>query len=207
MKPDITLYLVTDSTGMTGQAFLDRIHNALKGGVTLIQLREKERTARDFLSLAVRVRELADSFNVPLIINDRADIALACGAGVHGGADVIPTAALRRIMGEKSIIGATAKTLEQAKKAQSEGADYLGVGAIFPTSTKVTARTSIEDLKKICREVNIPVCAIGGITEDNCTLLKGSGIKGIAVVSAVMSADDPFGAASRLLEKAREIVS
>ncbi len=206
MKPDVTLYLVTDSRGTDCAEFLKKTEAACRGGVTLVQLREKERSSRDFLALAKQVKLVTDKFHIPLIINDRADIALACGAaGVHAGSDDIPISDLRRIMGENCIIGATAKNLQQAAEAQSEGADYLGVGAIFPTKTKDAVLTDIDTLKKICSGVSIPVCAIGGITSGNCGILSGSGISGLAVVSAIMSANDSEAAAAELLKKAREI--
>ncbi len=208
MKPDVTLYLVTDSRGIDCTEFLKRIEAACRGGAALVQLREKNRCSRDLLALAKQVKLVTDKFHVPLIINDRADIALACGAaGVHGGSEDIPIADLRRIMGENSIIGATAKSLPQALQAQADGADYLGVGAIFPTATKDAVLTDIDMLRNICAKVSVPVCAIGGITAENCGVLSGSGISGLAVVSAIMSADDSEAAASELLRKAREIIS
>ena len=207
MKPDLTLYFVTDSTGIDGAKLSDIVEKACKGGVTLVQLREKDRCGRDFLSIARQVKTVTDKYNVPLIINDRADIALACdAAGVHVGNEDIPVSDIRKILGAGKIIGATAKSAEQAVNAQKAGADYLGVGAIFPTSTKKTILTDIETLKKICEEVTIPVCAIGGITYDNCYVLENSGVDGIAVVSAIAGSPDPEKAARELAERILSII-
>lgn len=207
MKPDLTLYFVTDSTGIDDTELCDIIEKACKGGVTLVQLREKDRCGRDFLALARQVKTVTDKYNVPLIINDRVDIALACdAAGVHVGNEDIPVADVRKLIGPKKIIGATAKSIEQAVNAQKAGADYLGVGAIFPTSTKETILTDIETLKKICSEVTIPVCAIGGISYDNCYVLEKSGIDGIAVVSAITKSPDPEKATRELAERILSII-
>lgn len=207
MKPDLTIYFVTDSTGMDGTQLSDIVEKACRGGVTLVQLREKDRCGRDFLSLARQVKKITDKYNVPLIINDRVDIALACdAAGVHVGNEDIPVSDVRKILGSEKIIGATAKSIEQAVKAQEAGADYLGVGAIFPTSTKETILTDIETLKKICTEVTIPVCAIGGITYDNCYVLEKSGIAGIAVVSAIVKSPDPEKTTRELAERILSIL-
>lgn len=207
MKPDITLYFVTDSTGIEVAKLPDIVEKACKGGVTLVQLREKDRCGRDFLSLARQVKKVTDKYNVPLIINDRVDIALACdAAGVHVGNEDIPVADVRKLIGPEKIIGATAKSIEQAVNAQKAGADYLGVGAIFPTSTKETILTDIETLKKICKEVTIPVCAIGGINYDNCYVLEKSGIAGIAVVSAIVKSPDPEKATRELAERILSIL-
>ncbi|MCH5194646.1 MAG: thiamine phosphate synthase [Oscillospiraceae bacterium] len=207
MRPDLTLYFVTDSTGIDGTQLSGIVEKACKGGVTLVQLREKDRCGRDFLALARQVKTVTDKFNVPLIINDRVDIALACdAAGVHVGNEDIPVSDVRRILGAKKIIGATAKSIEQAVNAQKAGADYLGVGAIFPTSTKETILTDIDTLKKICGSVTIPVCAIGGITYDNCYVLEKSGIAGIAVVSAITKSPDPEKASRELKERILSII-
>lgn len=187
------LYFITDSTLYEKDEFLRRVTAALEGGVTLVQLREKERTTREYLELAKAVHELTLKYNVPLIIDDRLDIAMAADTeGVHLGQSDLPIGIARKIFGPDKIIGATAKTVEQATEAYEQGADYLGVGAIYPTTTKVkTILTSTEMLDKICHAVPIPVNAIGGLNKDNIDVLKGIPIAGICVVSAIMKADDP----------------
>lgn len=192
MKIEYSLYLVTDSTGFEENEFLNKIEEACKSGITLLQLREKEKAGREFLGLAFKVKEITDKYNVPLIINDRIDIAMAVdSAGVHLGQSDINVKYARRLLGNNKIIGATTKTVEQAKEAIIEGADYLGVGAIYETTTKVKTKiTSIETLNEICNSVNIPVIAIGGLNVENLSILKESKISGIAVVSAIMKSKD-----------------
>ncbi len=203
---DTRIYFITDSTPYTEQEFLDRVRSALRGGVSLIQLREKERSTREYIDLAHKVGALAQEFGVPLIIDDRIDVALAAGVqGVHLGQSDMPIKTARKILGEDFIIGATAKTVEQALEAFEQGADYLGVGAIYPTTTKVkTVLTSTEMLDKICRAVPIPVNAIGGLNKDNIDVLKGIGISGICAVSAIMKADDPENAVKELSAAVKE---
>ena len=199
---DTTMYFITDSTGFSEEEFLCRVEEACKGGVTLIQLREKERTTREYISLAEKVHKITMSYNIPLIIDDRVDVALAVNAeGVHVGQSDMPVNIARKLIGNDKIVGATAKTVPQAVEAYEQGADYLGVGAIYPTTTKVkTVLTSVETLKDIVRAVPIKVNAIGGLNKDNIHVLKGSGIDGICAVSAIMKADDPRLAASELKE-------
>lgn len=194
------LYFITDSTLYEKDEFLRRVKVALDGGVTLVQLREKERTTREYLELARAVHELTMQYNVPLIIDDRLDIAMAADTeGVHLGQSDLPIHIARKLWGSDKIIGATAKTVEQAAEAYEQGADYLGVGAIYPTTTKVkTILTSTEMLDKICHAVPIPVNAIGGLNKDNIDVLKGIPIAGVCVVSAVMKAEDPKKAAEEL---------
>ena len=194
------LYFITDSTLYEKDEFLRRVKAALDGGVTLVQLREKERTTREYLELARAVHELTLKYNVPLIIDDRLDIAMAADTeGVHLGQSDLPINIARNIWGKDKIIGATAKTVEQALEAYEQGADYLGVGAIYPTTTKVkTILTSTEMLDEICHTVPIPVNAIGGLNKDNIDVLKGIPIAGVCVVSAIMKADDPKSAAEEL---------
>ena len=194
------LYFITDSTPYTEDEFLSRVKAALSGGVTLIQLREKERSTREYIALAKKVHALSKQFGVPLIIDDRVDVALASGAeGVHLGQSDMQIDAARKIVGEDFIIGATTKTVEQALEAYQQSADYLGVGAIYPTTTKVkTVLTSTETLDKICKAVPIPVNAIGGLNKDNIDVLKGIDIKGVCAVSAIMKAPDPKTAAEEL---------
>lgn len=203
-KFDSSLYFITDSTNYTEAEFLYRVEQALKGGVTLIQLREKNKSTREYIQLAEKVHDIAKLYNVPLIIDDRVDIALAVDAdGVHMGACDMPIATARKLMGDNKIVGATAKTVDRAMEAYRQGADYLGVGAIYPTTTKVrTVLISIDTLRDICNAVPIPVNAIGGLNKDNIDILKGIPIAGICVVSAIMKAEDPKTAAKEL--KVRE---
>lgn len=207
-KLDTTLYFITDSTGFTEAEFLYRVEEALKGGAMIIQLREKEKTTREYIELAEKVHNITKRYNVPLIIDDRVDVALAVDAeGVHVGAGDMPVATARKLMGKDKIVGATAKTVPWAKEAYSQGADYLGVGAIYPTTTKVkTVLTSIETLRDICNAVPISVNAIGGLNKENIDILKGIPIAGICVVSAVMKADNPEKEANKLLCLAKELV-
>ena len=197
-----TLYFITDSTGYSETEFLERCEAALRGGATLVQLREKEKSTREYISLAENLHAICREYNVPLIIDDRIDVAMAVGAeGVHLGQSDMPVGTARKILGNGVIIGATAKTVPQAKEAYEQGADYLGVGAIYPTTTKVkTVLTSTETLGDICRAVPIPVNAIGGLNNDNIDILRGIPIAGICVVSAIMKANDPEIAARSLLE-------
>ncbi|MBQ6931007.1 MAG: thiamine phosphate synthase [Clostridia bacterium] len=206
-KFDTSLYFITDSTGFTEEEFLFRVEQALKGGVTILQLREKEKSTSEYIELAEKVHNITRKYNVPLIIDDRVDVALAVGAqGVHLGASDMPIAAARRLMGDDKIIGATAKTVLRAKQAYEQGADYLGVGAIYPTTTKVvTVLTPTETLDAITKAVPIPVNAIGGLNKDNLDILKGIGIAGICAVSAVMKADDPEKAVRELKERVGEL--
>ena len=200
---DLSLYLVTNSDGFDNKtSFLSCIESALQNGVTLVQLREKEKTSEEYYALAVAVKRVTDCYGAPLILDDRADIALAAdAAGVHLGQQDLPAAKARQLLGPDRILGVSAKTVEQAVKAQRDGADYLGTGAMFPTTTKViTQPTSFETLGAICAAVSIPVVAIGGINETNILQLAGSGVHGAAVVSAIMRSSDPGAAARRLRE-------
>lgn len=207
MKFDPSLYFITDSSDYTEQEFLYRVEQALIGGATLLQLREKNRTTREYIAVAEKVHAIALRYEVPLIIDDCVDVALAVDAeGVHVGADDMPVALARQIMGKDKIVGATAKTVLRAKEACEEGADYLGVGAIYPTTTKVkTVLTSTDTLHDICNAVSIPVNAIGGLNKDNIDILKDIPISGICVVSAIMKASDPKRAAVELKARAKEL--
>ena len=207
MKVDPSLYFITDSTNYTEEEFLYRVEQALEGGATLMQLREKDRSTREYLELAEKVHTIAKRYGVPLIIDDRVDVALAIDAeGVHVGASDMPVAIARKLMGKDKIVGATAKTVPWAKEAYEQGADYLGVGAIYPTTTKVkTVLTSTHTLRDICNAVPIPANAIGGLNKDNIDILKGIPIAGICVVSAIMKADDPKKAAKGLKARAMEL--
>lgn len=200
MKLDTTMYFITDSTVCEEPEFLYRVEEACKGGVTLLQLREKDRTTREYLALAEKVYEITRRYEIPLIIDDRVDVALAVNAeGVHVGQSDLPVAVARRLMGADKIVGATAKTVPQAVAAYEQGADYLGVGAIYPTTTKVkTVLTSVDTLKEIVQAVPIKVNAIGGLKKENLHVLKGSGIDGICAVSAIMKAESSKAAAEEL---------
>ena len=204
---DMMLYFITDSTGFEEEEFLRRVREALEGGASILQLREKNKTTREYMALAQKVHELTKQYGVPLIIDDRLDVAMAVDAeGVHLGQSDLPIYIARKIFGEEKIIGATAKTVGQAEEAYRQGADYLGVGAIYPTTTKVkTVLTSTEMLGDICRAVPIPVNAIGGLTKDNIDVLKGIPIAGICVVSAIMKAESPKKAAQELKAAAKEL--
>lgn len=204
---DSTLYFITDSTGFAEEEFLYRIEQALMGGATLLQLREKEKTTREYMELAKKVHAITLRYDVPLIIDDRVDVALAVDAeGVHVGQADMPVFMARKLMGDHKIVGATTKTVPQALEAYEQGADYLGVGAIYPTTTKVkTILTSTDTLRNICNTVPIPVNAIGGLNKGNIDVLQGIPIAGICVVSAIMKADDPKQAAIELKARAREL--
>lgn len=207
MKFDSSMYFITDSTNYSEEEFLYRVEQALMGGITLLQLREKDKSTREYMDLAEKVHTLTKKYNVPLIIDDRVDVALAIDAeGVHVGQSDMPVSTAKKLMGDDKIIGATTKTVEQAVEAYAQGADYLGVGAIYPTTTKVkTVLTSTETLGNICSAVPIPVNAIGGLNKDNIDVLKGIPIAGICVVSAIMKADDPKQAAVELQARAKEL--
>lgn len=201
MNPvDLTLYLVTDSTYHTEESFLHTVEEACIGGATIVQLREKGGSSRDYLNQALKVKEITDRYHIPLIIDDRIDIALACdAAGVHVGQSDLPVSYARRLLGPDKIVGATAKTVPQALEAYEQGADYLGVGAMFPTTTKVvTILTAPATLTEIRHTVPIPVVAIGGLNRGNMDILKDTAADGIAVVSAIMKAEDPRSAAEEL---------
>ena len=206
-KLDTRFYLITDSTHLPEDEFLYRIEEAIKGGVTIVQLREKERTTREYIDLAQKVHSITKRYNLPLIIDDRVDVALAVDAeGVHLGQEDMPVDSARKLLGEDKIIGATAKTVQKAIEAYQNGADYLGVGAIYPTKTKVkTVLTSTQTLAEICNAVPIPVNAIGGLNKDNIDVLKGINISGICVVSAVMQAQSPKREAEEIIEKEKEL--
>lgn len=208
-KVDLTLYLVTDSSYHSEEEFLHRVEEGLKGGVTLLQLREKNCGGKEYLERAIKVKKIADKYNVPLIIDDRVDVAIACdAAGVHVGQSDLPVAAVRKLLGPDKIVGATAKTVEQAKVAFEQGADYLGVGAIYPTATKVkTVITKVETITEIKNAVPLPIVAIGGLEADNLDILIGAPIDGVAVVRAIIKSDNPKTAAENIKNKVAEIKS
>ena len=191
---DYSVYLVTDQFNLSEDEFLNVIEEAVKGKTSIVQLREKDSDTRDFYELALKVKAITDKYDVPLIINDRIDIAQAVDcAGVHLGQSDMPCTVARRILGEDKIIGISATTYDEAIQAQNDGADYLGVGAIYQTSTKTDAGISThEDLMKIKEEINIPTVAIGGVKENNTQeLIKMYDFDGVAVVSAIMLSKNP----------------
>lgn len=186
------LYAVTDRSWVGKQTLYEQVESALKGGATCVQLREKELDEAAFLEEAVEMKKLCAKYGVPFIINDNVQIALKCGAdGVHVGQSDMAAGNVRKAVGDKMIVGVSAQTVEQALAAQAAGADYLGVGAVFPTSTKSDAReVSRQTLKDICAAVDIPVTAIGGINKGNMAELSGTGVDGVALVSAIFAAED-----------------
>lgn len=200
---DYTLYLVTDSALMSTATVEESVERAIRGGCTLVQLREKNVAGRAFFDTAVRVREITERMGVPLIINDRIDIALAVGAdGVHVGQDDMPASAARRLIGTERILGVSAGTLAQALTAVNDGADYLGVGAMFSTGTKTDADvTTFAELRCICEAVSVPIVAIGGINYQTLPQFDGIAINGLAVVSAIVAQSDIEAAARTLKER------
>ncbi|MDY3006505.1 thiamine phosphate synthase [Anaerococcus porci] len=200
------LYLVTNSDKYTEEEFLKRVEDALKGGVDILQLREKEKTDLEILKLGKKVKALSDKYKLPLLLDDKPHLAWALGCGVHLGADDMPVNLARKLLGENTIIGATAKSVEAAKRAQKDGANYLGVGAIYETKTHVkTKRTSIETFKRIKENVDIDVYAIGGLNYDNIDILKNTGFDGICVVRAIMDAKSVFEETKKLKEKIQNL--
>jgi len=198
---DLSLYLVTDRSDDV-EKFLKTIEEAIKGGVTVVQIREKTADTLDFYNLSLRVKEITAKYGIPLIINDRVDIALAIDAdGVHVGQSDMPCDVTRKLIGEDKILGVSAATVKEAKKAQKDGADYIGSGAVFPTQTKSDAESvSKQELKEIVESVDIPVVAIGGITLENASQLMDTGIGGLSVVSAIMSSENPKKSSEELLK-------
>ena len=189
---ELKFYLVTDSDILRGRDFYNSIEEALKGGVTMLQLREKNASGKEFLEKAVKLRELTKKYNVKFIINDRVDIAMLCDAdGVHVGQSDIPANKVRELIGEDKIVGVSARTVEEALTAKENGADYLGVGAMFTTRTKLDAKSvSIEKLKEIKELIKLPVVAIGGLSLSNIDKLKECNVDGYAVVSAILGAEN-----------------
>ena len=205
----LRLYLVTNRYQDSLENFLEKVETACRSGVTIIQLREKNLTTNQYYQLAKQVKEITDAYQVPLIIDDRLDICLAVdAAGLHIGDDELPVSVARQVLGPEKILGVTAKTVKRALEAETSGADYLGTGAIFPTTTKENAPiTLISTLKTICQTVAIPVVAIGGLTSENIDQLIGTGIAGVAVVRDLMQAEDIEAKAHAFLTKLDDIVS
>lgn len=202
MKPkiDYSIYLVTDRDLMSTETLEEAVEKAIIGGCTLIQLREKDCSSLDFYNTAVRVKEITDKHNIPLIINDRVDIALAVdAAGVHVGQSDIPAAIVRKVIGNDKILGVSTGSVNEALEAEKNGADYLGVGAMYSTGTKKDAdSTSMNELRKIRENVSIPIVVIGGINKDRVKDFKGIGIDGLAIVSAIIAKEDITTAAKEL---------
>ena len=205
----LRLYLVTNRYQDSLESFLEKVETACRSGVTIIQLREKNLTTNQYYQLAKQVKEITDAYQVPLIIDDRLDVCLAVdSAGLHIGDDELPVSVARKVLGPEKILGVTAKTVKRALEAETSGADYLGTGAIFPTTTKENAPiTLISTLKTICQTVAIPVVAIGGLTSENIDQLIGTGIAGVAVVRDLMQAEDIEAKAHAFLTKLDDIVS
>ncbi len=204
----LLLYAVTDRKWVGRQTFLEQIEDALKGGVTMVQLREKKMDNDSFIEEAIQVRMLCHQYGVPLIINDNVEVALQSGAdGVHVGIEDVPVAEIRSRVPEDFIIGATCKTVEQAKIAEKSGADYMGVGAVFPSPTKKNAvRITNELLREIISCVSIPGVAIGGITYDNVQEIKGSSFSGVAVVSAIFGETDILESTGLLKDRVMTVI-
>ena len=205
----LRLYLVTNRYQDSLESFLEKVETACRSGVTIIQLREKNLTTNQYYQLAKQVKEITDAYQVPLIIDDRLDVCLAVdAAGLHIGDDELPVSVARKVLGPEKILGVTAKTVKRALEAETWGADYLGTGAIFPTTTKEnTPITLISTLKTICQTVAIPVVAIGGLTSENIDQLIGTGIAGVAVVRDLMQAEDIEAKTQAFLTKLDVIVS
>ena len=205
----LRLYLVTNRYQDSVERFLEKVETACRSGVTIVQLREKNITTNQYYQLAKEVKEITDAYQVPLIIDDRLDVCLAVdAAGLHIGDDELPVSVARQVLGSDKILGVTAKTVKRALEAEESGADYLGTGAIFPTTTKENAPiTLISTLKIICQRVAIPVVAIGGLTSENIAQLIGTGIAGVAVVRDLMQAEDIETKTQAFLTKLDDIIS
>ncbi len=208
VKKTLLLYAVTDRSWLNGETLYDEVEKAIKGGVTFVQLREKKLDEESFIYEALEIQKLCKRYNVPFVVNDNVEIARKINAdGVHVGQSDMEAANVRTIIGSDKILGVSAQTVEQAVLAEKQGADYIGVGAVFPTDSKADADdVSYETLKEICETVRIPVVAIGGISERNVLKLKGSGISGIAVISAIFGAENINYAAKSLKELTQKVV-
>ena len=204
----LRLYLVTNRYQDSVESFLEKVETACRSGVTIVQLREKNLTTNQYYQLAKQVKEITDAYQVPLIIDDRLDVCLAVdAAGLHIGDDELPVSVARQVLGPDKILGVTAKTVKRALEAEEGGANYLGTGAIFPTTTKENAPiTLISTLKTICQRVAIPVVAIGGLTSENIDQLMGTGIAGVAVVRDLMQAEDIETKTQAFLTKLDDII-
>ncbi|MEG0329699.1 MAG: thiamine phosphate synthase [Longicatena sp.] len=208
IRRELELYLVSDRCWLNGKELSEDIEKAIQGGVTFVQIREKDLSTENFIEEALKLKKLCEHYEIPFVINDNVEVAKAIDAdGIHVGQDDLDVESVRKILGEDKIIGVSAQNVEEAKKAQEGGADYLGVGAIFSTTTKLDADdVSYETLKAIVQAVDIPVIAIGGISKDNILKLKGTKIDGVALISAIMAKDDVFQASKELKKLSEELV-
>jgi len=208
-KKSMLLYVVTDRTWLGENSLVDQVEDTLKAGATFIQLREKDLPFEDFLKEAKELKNVTDRYKVPFVINDNVEVAIKCNAdGVHVGQEDMNARNVRNLIGEDKILGVSASTVKEAKAAEENGADYVGVGAIVSTSTKEEANVvSMNTLKDICHTVSIPVVAIGGINEENVLKLKGSGVDGICVISAIFSKENIYDATKNLYDLASQMVS
>ncbi len=199
-KIDYTLYLVTDRNLMSTNNLETAVENAINGGVTMVQIREKSASSLEFYEQAIRIKKLTGRYSIPLVVNDRIDIALAIGAdGIHIGQNDIPASVARKIIGKNMLLGVSASSVKEALQAQNDGADYLGIGAMFSTGTKTDAKTvSMEELQRIRKAVSIPIVAIGGISKKNAAYFRDMGVDGLAVVSAVIAQPDIKAATEEL---------
>lgn len=208
-KKSMLLYVVTDRTWLGENSLVDQVEDTLKAGATFIQLREKDLPFEDFLKEAKELKNVTDRYKVPFVINDNVEVAIKCNAdGVHVGQEDMNARNVRNLIGEDKILGVSASTVKEAKAAEENGADYIGVGAIVSTSTKEEAKVvSMDTLKDICHAVSIPVVAIGGINEENVLKLKGSGVDGICVISAIFSKENIYDASKKLYNLSSKMVS
>lgn len=208
LKKHLELYLVSDRFWLAGRELQSDIEKAIEGGVSFVQIREKELPVEEFIEEAKKIKELCERHEIPFVVNDSVEVAKAVDAdGIHVGQSDMPAIEVRKILGEDKIVGVSAQSVEDALRAQEEGADYLGVGAMFSTKTKKDADdVSLATLKAIVEAVHIPVIAIGGIDEHNLLELKGSGINGVAIVSAIMAKENIFEASKILKKKTQELV-
>lgn len=207
-KESMRLYAVTDRMWLGNKSLIDQVEACIKGGVTFVQIREKKIPFEEFVTLGKEIKKVTDKYHVPYVINDDVDVALACGAdGVHVGQQDMEASNVRKKIGNDMILGVSAQTVQQALLAEKKGADYLGVGAVFSTSTKSDAdAVTYEILKAICNAVSIPVVAIGGISKETIMKLKGSGIDGVAVVSAIFAQEDILAESRELRNLSEEMV-
>lgn len=203
---DKKLYFITDSNGVSDEEILNIVKKALEAGASMIQLREKMKSDRDVIELARKLKQVTDQYKVPLIVDDRLDVSMIVGCHLHLGQDDIQICEARKLLGHDKIIGATAKTVEQARQAELDGASYLGVGAIFETTTKLKAnKISTDTLRSIIDNVSIPVYAIGGLNKSNLGILKDFGVSGVCVSSSIMRAKDPFEETKLLVQELEKL--
>ena len=207
-KKDMILYAITDRCWMGDDSLEEQVEEALKGGASFIQLREKDLSFDEFLDQAKKIKKLTDKYGTPFVINDNVEVAIKSGAdGVHIGQSDMNAKEVRKLIGNNKILGVSANTIEIAKLAEENGADYIGVGAVFKTNTKEDADTiSMDTIKDICKSVSIPVVAIGGINESTVLDLKGSGVDGICCVSAIFAKQDIYESTKNLYKLAKEII-